>query len=61
MPLKSLETTRSPYILMHTMSNIVFRIRKVIYLGTDLIIGKNSKIYVWLLRIVVIPRFCNSI
>ena len=29
-PLKSLETTRSPYILMHTISNIVFRIRKVI-------------------------------
>ena len=27
---KLLETTRSPYILMHKMSNIVFRIRKVI-------------------------------
>ena len=62
LPLKSLEITRSAYILMHTMSNIVFRIREVVQLGTDLIMEKKSKIFVWTLRIVlVIPRLCNSI
>ena len=39
-PLKSLETKQSPYIMVQTISHIVFRIREVIQLGTDFTIEK---------------------